>query len=209
MMKNARVIVLLASFCCFGYSAHAESPSACLSTDPIGTWSGIIVYSNNPNVSNGTIPYWILRCDGTTDGTWRVYYWDGSVLSFNPSGNYIYSACQLQFSCSGTASFQTPNSIVDTTSYTLDVTGTIGGDTAAGSYEIDFDDEDWPDDRGTWQVSRAIGTDLSDLEMLAANWLEVTCDCSNEWCDGVDFDYSSTIDFMDFCVLAQHWLQEN
>jgi hypothetical protein len=23
----------------------------------------------------------------------------------------------------------------------------------------------------------------------------------------VDFDYSSTVDFADFCVLAQHWLK--
>jgi hypothetical protein len=208
MMKTARVVFLLASLCSFGYLAHAESSSACLPTDPIGTWSGIIVYSENPNVSNGTIPYWILRCDGTTDGTWRVYYWDGSALSFNPSGNYTYSDCQLQFSCSGTATFTTALGEKFTSSYTLNVAGTIDGDTATGSYAIDFTDDGWPDDAGTWQVSRAVGTDESDLAILAANWLEVTCDCSNNWCGGVDFDYSSTLDFADFCVLAQHWLED-
>ncbi|MCK4888022.1 MAG: hypothetical protein KAS96_11590 [Planctomycetes bacterium] len=179
--------------------------SFCLSTDPLGTWNGTID-SDNYGAGSGTISDWILRCDGTTDGYWDIDIGGGSVVSFNPSGNYTYSDCQLQFSCSGTAR---ESGYGTTSPYTLDVTGTIDGDTATGSYYIDFTNIYWSDyDTGTWQVGRELGTDWYDVEMLGENWLEVTCECSNDWCDGVDFDYSSTIDFVDFCMLAQHWLQD-
>lgn len=175
----------------------------CLPTDPLGTWDGTI-NDDKYGAGSGTILDWILRCDGTTNGHWEMDTGDSTVISFDPSGNYTYSDCQLQFSCTGTATSTTGS----TSSYTLEVTGTIDGDTATGSYSIYFTNPLWSDCcTGTWQVSRELGTDWYDLKMLVENWLSTSCECSNDWCDGADFDYSSNIDFTDFCMLVQHWLQ--
>jgi hypothetical protein len=44
------------------------------------------------------------------------------------------------------------------------------------------------------------------LGVIAAYWLSNECGNDNNWCDGADFDFSSTVDFVDFAAFTQHWL---
>jgi len=46
-------------------------------------------------------------------------------------------------------------------------------------------------------------TGIGELAMLAEHWLD-TCSDPN-WCGGVDFDFSTNVDFADFAFLAGHW----
>jgi len=47
--------------------------------------------------------------------------------------------------------------------------------------------------------------DTNDLALLAGHWLNTDCGELNDWCDWTDLDGDNTIDFNDYCVLAQYW----
>jgi len=46
---------------------------------------------------------------------------------------------------------------------------------------------------------------FEDLEILAWNWLDDSCE-EPTWCEQSDLDYSGTIQLSDFAIIARHWL---
>jgi len=46
------------------------------------------------------------------------------------------------------------------------------------------------------------------LDAVASNWLRDDCGNENNWCDGADIDFSSTVNMIDFVSFAQHWLDD-
>ena len=49
--------------------------------------------------------------------------------------------------------------------------------------------------------------DLSDMAVLAANWLFTGC-MDPQWCNGADTDHSGNVDFSDFAVIAEQFGEE-
>lgn len=47
--------------------------------------------------------------------------------------------------------------------------------------------------------------DFWDMAEFSAHWLGTNCGEPN-WCEGTDFDRSTTVDFVDFAIFADHWL---
>lgn len=128
----------------------AQLGTAC-EESPLGMWNG--TFTSDTYGPNGTITNWIVRGDGTTEGHWELNIGGGTVISFNPSGNYTYDDCQFEFSCSGTA-YESGSGT--SSGYTLHVTdGNVTGDSATGDYIIFFTNTYWPpSDSGTWSVTR-------------------------------------------------------
>lgn len=50
------------------------------------------------------------------------------------------------------------------------------------------------------------GVDRIDLAWFCQHWLQRNCFVSNYFCDGVDLDQSSFVDFADFAIFADNWL---
>ena len=62
-----------------------------------------------------------------------------------------------------------------------------------------------------WQIPRGDfrcpdGVDLIDLAWFAQHWLNDHCSVGNSFCDGVDLNESSFVDFADFAIFADNWL---
>jgi hypothetical protein len=50
------------------------------------------------------------------------------------------------------------------------------------------------------------GVDRIDLAWFCQRWLHRNCFTSNNFCEGVDLDQSSFVDFADFAIFADNWL---
>jgi hypothetical protein len=50
------------------------------------------------------------------------------------------------------------------------------------------------------------GVDMIDLLWFAQHWLDENCFVANYYCEGVDLDQSSFVDFVDFAIFADNWL---
>jgi hypothetical protein len=62
-----------------------------------------------------------------------------------------------------------------------------------------------------WQIPAADwicpdGVNVEDLDYFVQRWLLGDCASSNN-CDGADMNGSGTVDFADFAIFAQHWLE--
>jgi len=62
---------------------------------------------------------------------------------------------------------------------------------------------------GTFTLYEGQICDWDDLVGLVSNWLETNCDSSNNWCYGSDLDFSSMVEFVDFAIFAERWLQNS
>ena len=58
----------------------------------------------------------------------------------------------------------------------------------------------------TWDFTGDFKIDYADLHELTTNWLS-TCS-SPGWCDGTDLDKSGSVNFDDFAIFSEHWLEE-
>jgi hypothetical protein len=47
---------------------------------------------------------------------------------------------------------------------------------------------------------------ITDFAILAAQWIDLPCDASNEWCQGADYDQSGMVDGLDLAKMAEWWL---
>jgi hypothetical protein len=47
--------------------------------------------------------------------------------------------------------------------------------------------------------------DISDLAQFSSRWLDTNCSADN-WCDWKDLDFSNSVDFQDFAIFAENWL---
>lgn len=50
------------------------------------------------------------------------------------------------------------------------------------------------------------GVTIIDLAWFAQHWLDEHCFSANSYCEGVDLDQSSVVDFADFAIFADNWL---
>ncbi len=101
----------------------------------------------------GEITSWILRSDGTMDSTWRLHTAEGTAITWRASGRYTRSDATFESHCEGEATREKD----DTNSRcSLDVQGTVSGDTSVGTCRIEFADPQWPGPvSGTWRVDLA------------------------------------------------------
>jgi hypothetical protein len=65
--------------------------------------------------------------------------------------------------------------------------------------------------RLAWQIPAADftcpdGVNIEDLDYFVQRWLLGDCTSSNN-CDGADMNGSGAVDFADFAIFAQHWLE--
>jgi hypothetical protein len=66
--------------------------------------------------------------------------------------------------------------------------------------------------RRAWTDSSAFPYDLvinhRELSWLAAQWLSAGCAAEPwAWCWGADWNHSTSVDFVDFALLASHWME--
>ncbi len=52
------------------------------------------------------------------------------------------------------------------------------------------------------------GVNTEDLSYYVGNWLMNGCSSDNNYCSGVDLDYSGVVDFKDWAIFAGHWLSQ-
>jgi hypothetical protein len=50
-------------------------------------------------------------------------------------------------------------------------------------------------------------TNLLGMAALSANWKEIDCDESNNWCGGADLNHISDVDIEDLAEFISYWLQ--
>lgn len=50
--------------------------------------------------------------------------------------------------------------------------------------------------------------DLPELTDFSAQWLNTSCDESNNFCQGGDLNHDGLVDLFDFSELARYWLLE-
>jgi hypothetical protein len=48
--------------------------------------------------------------------------------------------------------------------------------------------------------------DRVDLTFFASRWLDINC-VGPGWCEGTDLNQNKKVDFTDFAILANHWLE--
>jgi hypothetical protein len=51
------------------------------------------------------------------------------------------------------------------------------------------------------------GVNVEDLDYFLQRWLLGDCTLDNNYCGGVDINGSGAVDFVDFAIFAQHWLE--
>jgi hypothetical protein len=100
----------------------------------------------------GVITSWVLRPDGTTDSAWTLNMEGGATLTWRVSGQSTRSAGTFESHCEGNA-VEDGNDAAWACS--LDVTGTVGGDAATGTYRVDFANPQWGFASGSWRVDLA------------------------------------------------------
>lgn len=57
-------------------------------------------------------------------------------------------------------------------------------------------------------IARNNFVDLNDLNVIAQHWLDSGCSDVNQWCGQADIDTSSSVDFIDYTLLAKDWSEE-
>jgi hypothetical protein len=72
------------------------------------------------------------------------------------------------------------------------------------------DEVDYP--RLNWELTGGdfacpMGVNIEDLDYIVQRWLLTNCSLSNNYCGGADVDGSGEVDFWDFAVFANNWLE--
>ncbi|MBN1507106.1 MAG: hypothetical protein JW955_09685 [Sedimentisphaerales bacterium] len=110
-------------------------------------------FTSDPSGPGGRITSWILRADGTMDSTWQLSTAQGAPIRWRASGSYVRSDEAFEARCEGQAVRDADGT---DSSCAMDVQGTVDGDTAAGTYRVEFADPQWPATvSGAWQVDLA------------------------------------------------------
>ncbi|MHC4740403.1 MAG: proprotein convertase P-domain-containing protein [Planctomycetota bacterium] len=101
---------------------------------------------------------------------------------------------------------------------------TLDGKTVNGTWTLEVtDDEEWASGTlNSWSLivkttldgdfEPDCDVDYSDLDFFASHWLSDDCDAAAngeaDWCDGVDIDKNTRVDFIDYAALADNWLTD-
>ena len=88
-------------------------------------------------------------------GNWTFYPGSGGAISLNIDGNYFIDTNQMNFNTTGSATYTVPDVGDLVSDYTVTANGSMTSDTEAeGTYSIDFSDPLWPDNSGSWSVTK-------------------------------------------------------
>ncbi len=121
--------------------------------NPIGIWNGTI--HDTTIGGSGIIVDWELKDDNTMLGNWTFYPGSGGAISLNIDGNYFIDTNQMNFNTTGSATYTVPDVGDLVSDYTVTANGSMTSDTEAeGTYSIDFSDPLWPDNSGSWSVTK-------------------------------------------------------
>ncbi len=115
-----------------------------------GKWSRS--FSSDNFGARGVITSWIMKADGTTDSTWVLDTGSGIVLRWQASCPFAHAGDEFEFRGEGRA---TQDGAEAASACTFTVGGAIDGNTATGTYQVEFANPLWPSDRGTWRVELA------------------------------------------------------
>ncbi|MHB0946250.1 MAG: SUMF1/EgtB/PvdO family nonheme iron enzyme, partial [Sedimentisphaerales bacterium] len=199
--------------------------------DEIGNYVGTDIsgFSND-----GTRFYWHVKA-GNSAG-WSGYsstrYFDNGTASLPPppipaSISYPISSSSPQYtvswsSSSGATSYQLERSDNGGGSWSQVYSGsesTYQEYICNGSYRYrvkatnSYGSSGWQ--TGTWDCVVNIpdpdlnadgNVNFADYAILAANWLQLDCGISNDWCNQADIDHSTYVSFEDVLLLAENWL---
>jgi hypothetical protein len=70
---------------------------------------------------------------------------------------------------------------------------------------VNYPHLNWESIRGDFVCPNGVNTE--DLSLLVQWWLSANCTSSNAVCGGTDMDSSGSVDFKDFAIFAQNWLE--
>jgi hypothetical protein len=129
----------------------------------------------------GARPYSISWIDGS-DNLWLF-----GGYGYGVSGNTGYLNDLWKFNNNKLIGDLNGDGIVNFEDYAILVSHWTSGPYPVGDFTGDFK------------------VDFSDLYRLMAFWLS-SCSAP-DWCDGTDIDQSGLVDFVDFALFAQHWLE--
>ena len=57
-------------------------------------------------------------------------------------------------------------------------------------------------------ITSDCSTTLSELPILASNWLASGCDVSSDWCNHADLNHIDGVDLKDLAEFSSYWLAE-
>lgn len=116
-----------------------------------GKWSR--TFTSDKFGARGVVESWIMKADGAADSTWVLDTGNGGVLRWRASCSYVHAGDGFEFRCQGRA---TQDGSGAESAYVFTVRGTIEGNTATGTYAVEFANPQWPTaDSGTWRVDLA------------------------------------------------------
>jgi hypothetical protein len=114
-----------------------------------GVW--VRTFTSAVHESAGTIESWSLGGDGALTSLWRLRTADGTLTEWEVTGP-LRPSRPFEVRASGKA--RMPEQAT-TSPCVLHVRGTVDGAQASGTYRVEFDNPQWPGDRGTWQICPA------------------------------------------------------
>jgi subtilisin family serine protease len=130
--------------------------------------------------------------NGVAADAYAILNWDASNLNSNPS---LTEDCHLtdHSPCinAGDPNFAQLNETdIDGQPRVIGGRVDMGADEFVHAADFDFD-------------GRA---NLVDLHSFVSDWLTTNCGKSNDWCLGADLDQRGAVDFADFAIFAQYWM---
>ena len=113
--------------------------------NPVGIWNenGNIASDNGYGGELG----FTMNETMVTDSLWIIDDGSGDNIEFEPVGEYSQTFDTISMVTSGTATKGG-----ETSPYTLNIIGTLEGNTISGTYTIEYENAEWTDDSGTWTV---------------------------------------------------------
>jgi hypothetical protein len=121
--------------------------------NPAGVWNGTI--NDTTSGGSGIIVDWELKDDNTMLGNWIFYPGSGGAISLNIGGSYSIDANGMSFSTTGSVAYNIPGVGNLVSGYTVTVNGSMTSSTEAeGTYSLDFSNPLWPDNSGSWSVTK-------------------------------------------------------
>jgi len=90
-------------------------------------------------------------------GNWIFYPGSGGAISLDFDGSYTINTNGMSFNTTGSATYTLSgfNDIVS--DFTVTASGSMTSSTeAGGTYSIDFSGPYWPDNSGSWSVTKAV-----------------------------------------------------
>lgn len=139
-----KLIVLLSLILVPLYSCATKSNQNTLAKEVVSTWKGTF---DSDYHTDGDIPQWVLFNNGTMTGTWITQ--KGSTV-INVDGKYKIKGNKISFDAFGTLILYDKNK----TNVQISGNGSLYENEAKGVFNILIENPKFPDDKGTWELSK-------------------------------------------------------